>query len=211
MFLLIEGLHQGSTPEYMSAKYIPNIRSLEPSFKKPTNQFRDVLEQYKQKLTKTTFVLNTPIKLITHGSQGNGVLTLHSDGKVIFAKKIICAVSLGVLKSGFIKFEPPLPDAYTEAINKIGLGQQEKIFVQLDSSDNSKILPDDRVLHFMPKMGQANKCLACYINRRDALVLECFVEPGTTKDELIAQLNSYLGTTPNSAVVRTAGPTTWKE
>jgi polyamine oxidase len=46
------------------------------------------------------------------------------------ATKVVCTVSLGVLKAGFIKFVPALPDVKKHTIQKFGMGQIVKVVIE---------------------------------------------------------------------------------
>lgn len=49
------------------------------------------------------------------------------------ARKVIVTVPLGVLKSGTIRFDPPLPAGHTRAIDRLGFGRFEKLVLRFDS------------------------------------------------------------------------------
>ncbi|MCA9943263.1 MAG: FAD-dependent oxidoreductase [Anaerolineales bacterium] len=48
------------------------------------------------------------------------------------ADRLIITLPLGVLKSGAIQFEPPLPEAKQKAIQRIGFGNYEKLAMRFD-------------------------------------------------------------------------------
>ena len=48
------------------------------------------------------------------------------------ANRVILTLPLGVLKSGQIQFEPPLPTAKQQAIQRIGFGKYEKLALRFD-------------------------------------------------------------------------------
>lgn len=48
------------------------------------------------------------------------------------AAKVIVTVPLGVLKSGAIRFDPPLPVGHTRAIDRLGFGRFEKLVLRFD-------------------------------------------------------------------------------
>ncbi len=50
----------------------------------------------------------------------------------IACSRVVVSVPLGVLKSGAITFEPPLPDAKCGAIERIGFGNYEKLAMRFD-------------------------------------------------------------------------------
>lgn len=56
-----------------------------------------------------------------------------SQGKVVF-DAVLLTVPLGVLKAGSIEFAPPLPDWKTQAIQRLGMGTLDKVYLQYDSA-----------------------------------------------------------------------------
>ena len=50
-----------------------------------------------------------------------------NNGEMIRADAVVLTVSLGVLKSGTIHFEPELPAQKTEAISRLGFGLLNKV------------------------------------------------------------------------------------
>ena len=52
-----------------------------------------------------------------------------ANGTSIYAKNVVVAVPVGVLKANAIKFEPRLPDWKQEAIQSIGFGNVCKILI----------------------------------------------------------------------------------
>lgn len=55
-----------------------------------------------------------------------------SDGAVLEADRIIITVPLGVLKHGTIRFDPPLPPAKEQAIERLGMGLLNKHWLRFD-------------------------------------------------------------------------------
>jgi monoamine oxidase len=51
----------------------------------------------------------------------NGVRLTTANGTMIEAQTVCCTVPLGVLKRGLIRFEPPLPPAKAQAIERLGM------------------------------------------------------------------------------------------
>jgi len=50
------------------------------------------------------------------------------------ASKVIVTVPLGVLQSGAVRFDPPLPAAHTSAIRRLGMGRYEKLVLLFDAA-----------------------------------------------------------------------------
>ena len=123
---------------------------------------------------------------------GKDVKIFTSKGKTYLAKRVISSLPLGVLKHNSTKFVPPLPKLYTELINKIGIGNQNKLFV----SFNAPFWGDKGGwLNFVTKNTKTNKYPVAYVldNDADKYVL-CFFLAGKggrqiqqMKDEDIAK------------------------
>ncbi|XP_057969242.1 probable polyamine oxidase 5 [Malania oleifera] len=64
------------------------------------------------------------------------------DGSILAADHVIVTVSLGVLKAGIREdwglFNPPLPSFKRDAISRLGFGVVNKLFVQLDRSQEDQ-------------------------------------------------------------------------
>lgn len=69
-------------------------------------------------------------------------ISLPPDGPVLVAAgaerwraaKVIVTVSLGVLKSGSIQFDPPLPGPHARAIRALGMGRFEKLILRFPAA-----------------------------------------------------------------------------
>jgi monoamine oxidase len=57
-----------------------------------------------------------------------GVLVVDESGNEMRTDRVVVTVPLGVLKSGAIEFEPPLPDDKLEVIDRIGFGLLDKVW-----------------------------------------------------------------------------------
>ena len=73
-------------------------------------------------------LLNTIVKNVTWSD--SGVSVINQDGSCIEAEYAITTFSVGVLQSGDISFNPPLPSWKTEAIQTFQMGVYTKIFFQ---------------------------------------------------------------------------------
>jgi len=60
---------------------------------------------------------------------GSGV-TVRTDDAAFEADSVVVTVSLGVLKSGAIAFAPALPSPVAQAIERVGMGVFDKVFLQ---------------------------------------------------------------------------------
>jgi monoamine oxidase len=74
---------------------------------------------------------NTPIKTVHYNTEeceiGKAVRVECSNGENYEADQIILTTPLGVLKSGSIAFQPPLPDWKQEVIERMGFGLLNKV------------------------------------------------------------------------------------
>ncbi len=68
-------------------------------------------------------------------NEKNGAVRIEcSDGASYTADHVVCTMSLGHLKVNHWKmFDPPLPEAKAEAIQKIGFGRVGKVFLEFDA------------------------------------------------------------------------------
>jgi monoamine oxidase len=74
---------------------------------------------------------NSPVSAISR--RGERVV-VEADGRQWTAGKVIVTVALGVLKSGAIRFDPPLPAGHTRAIDRLGFGRFEKLVLRFDTA-----------------------------------------------------------------------------
>ena len=65
-----------------------------------------------------------PVRAI---EQGSDRVTVHASSDSFTGTHAIVTVPLGVLKVGMIEFDPPLPAAHVEAIERVGFGALEKV------------------------------------------------------------------------------------
>ncbi len=72
---------------------------------------------------------DTPVDHISHADTG---VCVRSGDKTWTADKVIVTVPLGVLKSGTIAFDPPLPERKREAIARLGVGSMTKLILHFD-------------------------------------------------------------------------------
>ena len=61
---------------------------------------------------------------------GNDPIRIYtSNNKVYKAKKVISSLPLGVLKAKIVDFQPSLPNKYLRIIDKLGIGNMNKLYV----------------------------------------------------------------------------------
>jgi len=71
---------------------------------------------------------NSPVSLVKYNK--NGVEVTTKDGKIYRAKTAVITVSIGILKSGNIEFQPPLPDIKQQALSWIEAGDRAKVVLK---------------------------------------------------------------------------------
>ena len=74
-------------------------------------------------------VLNTPVTAVTWRADS---VTVQAGNKSFQGPAAIVTVPLGVLKSGAITLDPPLPDAHAYAVNALGFGVLSKSYFRFD-------------------------------------------------------------------------------
>ncbi|MBX3284875.1 MAG: FAD-dependent oxidoreductase [Actinobacteria bacterium] len=75
-------------------------------------------------------VLERPVERIELGD--GGVVVHAGAGGPIAGDRVVLTVPLGVLQAGAITFEPPLPTAHAEAIERLGTGLLDKYWFRFD-------------------------------------------------------------------------------
>ncbi|KAM1285749.1 hypothetical protein EV1_028297 [Malus domestica] len=88
----------------------------------------DVLFTSEGKLLDSRLKFNKVVRELQHSR--NGVTVMTEDGCVFQANYMILSVSIGVLQSNLIAFNPPLPRWKTEAIQKCDVIVYTKIFLK---------------------------------------------------------------------------------
>lgn len=76
------------------------------------------------------------IRLITEDGENKGKVEAFSasTGNTFYAKRILFTASLGVLKSGLVKFDPELPEYFTNALSRASMAQEIKVFLKFPSA-----------------------------------------------------------------------------
>lgn len=74
--------------------------------------------------------LNTGVESIAYGERG---VTAVAGEREWTGDYLVCSAPLGTLKAGRIRFEPPLPPEYLEAIASLGFGSVTKIALKFDA------------------------------------------------------------------------------
>ena len=76
--------------------------------------------------------LESAVVSIAYGETGVGVQTI--SGETFLGTQVIVTVPLGVLKAGAITFDPPLPENKLETIDRLDMGNLEKIVLVFDEA-----------------------------------------------------------------------------
>ncbi|KAF7824581.1 polyamine oxidase 1-like [Senna tora] len=88
----------------------------------------DFLHTWEGKILDSRLQLNKVVRELHHSNSGVTVVT--EDGCIYEADYLILSVSIGVLQSDLIAFNPPLPRWKSEAIEKLDLIVYTKIFLK---------------------------------------------------------------------------------
>ena len=81
---------------------------------------------------------NTVVTRIAHG---DNPIRIETAQGTVTADKVIVTVPLGVLKSGTIAFDPPLPEPKRQAIDRLGFGLLDKVILAFDKPFWSESIP----------------------------------------------------------------------
>jgi len=102
-----------------------------------TGGYRGLVDLLGKSLSPSEVLLNQAVsQIFVHGSDTtpDSVRVETSDGKSYEGSHVIVTVPLGVLKAGTITFNPPLPAAKQDVIQRIGFGSVEKIVMTFDNA-----------------------------------------------------------------------------
>lgn len=64
--------------------------------------------------------------------EGPGVLARCADGRTFRAARAIVTLPLGVLRSGDVAFDPPLPARHREALGRLGVSLMDKVVLRFE-------------------------------------------------------------------------------
>ncbi len=84
------------------------------------------------------------------------------DGSEYTATKVIVTVSLGVLQANKIKFTPSLASSKTDAINRLGMGVMDKLWLEFPSAFWTNDLNTDWIGYVSDVPGQWVETLNVY-------------------------------------------------
>jgi monoamine oxidase len=113
-------------PNQMSLRWLGS----EGQFKGPDVILPGGYTQLSQNLAKGLDIrTTTEVKRIAHSGETVRIETSQGD---VTADRVIVTVPLGVLKAGTVAFDPPLPQAKRDAIERLGFGLLNKVVVAFD-------------------------------------------------------------------------------
>ncbi|WP_017569693.1 flavin monoamine oxidase family protein [Nocardiopsis halotolerans] len=73
------------------------------------------------------------VRSVSHDDDGAAVHVDTPRGEeVLAADRVLVTLPLGVLKAGRVDFDPPLPDDKRDAVERLGNGRLEKLFLRFD-------------------------------------------------------------------------------
>jgi monoamine oxidase len=93
---------------------------------------------------------------------GSNITVTAVDGTKYFGTRIIVTVPLGVLQSGSIQFTPALSQAKTDAINRLGMGLMDKLWLEFPSAFWTNDLQSDWISYISDTPGQWIETLNVY-------------------------------------------------
>jgi len=160
-----------------------------------TGGYRHLVELLSGALPNTEVMLNQTVSRISipQGSPNEPLVQVEtSDGRTYEGAQVIITVPLGVLKAGSITFDPPLPLAKQDVIERIGFGTVEKVVMTFENAFWRKTPRKPNSFFSIPDPVAADGMFvdvsATSGAGPDAPTSPCLVYVcGTTKAELVAE------------------------
>jgi len=110
--------------------------------------------------------LNTPVLRVRWGGP-NGQVSLQTASGTITAAACIVTVSTGVLASGTLAFDPPLPARVTEAVQALPMGLAVKVALRANGSDRLDLPGHCSVDRMIARQGDPLMPFQCWPLGRD--------------------------------------------
>jgi monoamine oxidase len=110
--------------------------------------------------------LNTPVTQVRWGGPG-GAVTVETGRGIVSALAGIVTVSTGVLSSGALVFDPPLPARVTEAVLGLPMGLAMKVALRATSADRLDLPPRCSVERIVSEPGMVLMPFQCWPYERD--------------------------------------------
>lgn len=119
--------------------------------------------------------LNTVVERVEYPADRNSVTITTTRGDKYMAQYVIVTVPIGVLQAGSIAFDPPLPSKKLDAIERMGNGLLNKVFLEFR--------PEDQ---FWPRGGDAPDVIGTSTHFRGAFSVWINMQKITGKPILMA-------------------------
>ena len=74
--------------------------------------------------------LGWPVATVAHSA--DGVTVTATDGRTVTGDRAVVTLPLGVLKSGAVRFDPPLPETHRDAVDGLSMGVLDKVWLRWD-------------------------------------------------------------------------------
>jgi monoamine oxidase len=116
------------------------VKRRDANYSKPIYIKDRFSKNYMQQRNDIDIRKGTKVNYIAYGP--NGVEVRTSDGKIFQAKAAIITASVGMLKSGEIEFNPPLPRDKKDALHVMGMGDEAKMALKF----KKRFWPEDAVI-----------------------------------------------------------------
>ena len=110
--------------------------------------------------------LNTPVSKVRWNGPG-GRVTVESASGTVTAQAAIVTVSTGVLASGALAFDPPLPPAITEAVHSLPMGLAMKVALRATGTDRLDLPLHCSVDRILDRAGEPLMPFQCWPFGRD--------------------------------------------
>jgi monoamine oxidase len=110
--------------------------------------------------------LDTPVTRVRWGGPG-GCVTVETARGVLSAGACIVTVSTGVLASGAIAFDPPLPGRVTEAVHNLPMGLAMKVALRATTADRLDLPAHCSVYRAVTEEGDVLTPFQCWPLGRD--------------------------------------------
>jgi len=68
-----------------------------------------------------------------NNNNGRKTVSIYTSNGIVKAKKVVVTVSIGVLKSGHLRFDPPLPSRKLASLNKLTMSRFNKIILRFNT------------------------------------------------------------------------------
>lgn len=101
--------------------------------------------------------------------------------RAYYAKRVISSLPLGVLKANIVKFVPPLSDKYSKLIEKIGIGNLNKLYVSFTQRFWGNY---GGWINFVTKDTENNKYPVAVVNSAEDKNILCFFLAGKGSNEV---------------------------